>query len=240
MDVGVRRVAAGETIQKGGDRAEALFLVQKGFLYSHDTSRTGRRQIAALHLPGEVAGLNNLQGPVATQSMRAAEDSLLTVIPNPMLADSARMAPELAAELLLLAARENASLARALFVVGRMVARDRMVWLLLTLHDRQTVRPGGADTALWLPLTQTEIGDVLGLTNVSISKILSQLAEEGAIARHGAEVHLLRREALARQIGYIDPPGAAPLPLRIEPVLLPLRVRVARTPTPRLAVTTAV
>ena len=259
MEVRPVRVEAGRELQHKGDRARAVYVVERGCVYAHDTLSHGRRQITTLSWPGEVAGLSNLNGTTSTQSLRVAETAILHPVPNPWTmtgTDECRsLAPELASHLLLLAVRETATMARTLTAVGRLSARDRVLWFLLMVLDRQTAparqecggptpvrapepadaRDGSASGwsavatgTIRLPLTQTEVGDCLGLTNVSVSKTLSQLSEDGAISRQGGRIVIRRIEELRREIGYSPmplPPGPA---LRLAPVLLKLRVPLQR------------
>ena len=53
-----------------------------------------------------------------------------------------------------------------------------------------------------LPFNQSELGDLIGLTNVSVSKYMTQLSTEGFIERKGQRIVLRRRAELQRMIGY--------------------------------------
>ena len=55
-----------------------------------------------------------------------------------------------------------------------------------------------------LRLTQAQIGDLLGLTNVSVSKALVELEGEGSIERARQSVTLVDVPALAERVEFVD------------------------------------
>lgn len=59
-------------------------------------------------------------------------------------------------------------------------------------------------TAYDLPLSQSMIGDAVGLTNVHVSRGLGRLAASGAIARHGHRIDLLDEAGLRRSVDFED------------------------------------
>jgi hypothetical protein len=54
----------------------------------------------------------------------------------------------------------------------------------------------GDGSGFRLPLTQTIIGDTLGLTAIHVNRILKRFKEQGMVARDGQWIELLDRERL--------------------------------------------
>ena len=54
------------------------------------------------------------------------------------------------------------------------------------------------------PLNQTDIGDVVGMTSVHVSRSFTRLEQDGALKRHGAFIQITDNDKLSRLTGYID------------------------------------
>ena len=194
-------------IQHEGDRPECVYLVESGWLYSYGTLAQGQRQLLFLHKAGDMAGFANLNGERAICSLRSLGRCVLHPIPVAAFTSPSFLTPGTATFFLHKSAEMHAILIRSLMAVGRMCARDRLIWLLLMLHDR--ISGANGQDEIELPLNQSEIGDLIGLTNVSVSKTLCQLSTEGFIERRGGRILLRRREEMQRMIGY-EPMGLPP------------------------------
>jgi CRP-like cAMP-binding protein len=85
--------------------------------------------------------------------------------------------------------------------LGSLDAHDRVVDLLLELHERL----GGAglvvETSLDLPLTQETIAQALGLSVVHLNRTVQRLRSEQALTWNGKTVCLTDPRGRARQIG---------------------------------------
>lgn len=194
-------------IQHEGDRPDFVYLVKSGWVYSYGVLADGQRQLLFLHKAGDMAGFAGLGGTHAICSLRSLRECVLYPIPVSAFTSPSFLTPASATFLLHKSAQMQAILIRSLMAVGRMGARDRVVWLLLMLHDRLDGPPGQDE--IEVPLNQSELGDLIGLTNVSVSKIMCQLSTEGFIERKGSRILLRRRADMQRMIGY-EPMGFPP------------------------------
>ena len=187
-------------IQHEGDRPDCVYVVKSGWLYSYSILGDGQRQIMYLHKAGDIAGFVGLSGARAHCSLRSLGDCVVHPIPIAAFDAPSFLTPDISRFFLLKSAEMQAVLMRSLVAVGRLGARERIVWLLLMLHDRMGLTP--ARDTIELPLNQSELGDLIGLTNVSVSKNLCQLSTEGFIERKGSKIVLRRYRDLQRMIGY--------------------------------------
>lgn len=188
-------------IQHEGDRPKAMYLVKSGWVYSYALLADGQRQILYLHQAGDIAGLADFGVERACCSMRSLGDCVVLPIPNAAIATPDFLTPDIVTYFLQKSAQMQSVLMRTLIAVGRMEARHRIVWLILMLHDRLP-HAGVERLIVEIPFNQSEIGDLIGLTNVSVSKILCQLSDEGFIERKGRKVLLRRRSDMQHMIGY--------------------------------------
>ena len=191
-------------IYHAGEKRERLFAVKKGWLYSYVDFADGRRQIVKVHTPGDVIGYPDLAYEKATTSLRAAGECTICPFPKRHVKDVLRGSPRLAALLLTVALRDEVVLIDTLRAMGRMSARERISYFLLDMLARLRVMHGAQLRAYHLPLSQTEIGDVIGLTNVYVSKTLGRLEAAGSIRRQGGQIEILEEAELTRLADFTD------------------------------------
>ena len=112
--------------------------------------------------------------------------------------------PRLTALLFALANRDMACVVDTIRALGRMSARERLAHFLLDLIARLRVTNRSITTTFRLPLTQTEIGDALGLTHTYVSKSMRAMEDDGLIRRAGQSITLFNEEALRTSIDFVD------------------------------------
>jgi CRP/FNR family transcriptional regulator, nitrogen fixation regulation protein len=171
--------------------ADYLYKVVSGAVRSYRVLDDGRRQIGAFHLPGDMFGLE--AGATHASSAEAIADSVVLVIKRSAVIALAERDPEVARQLWTLTAQE----------LGR--AQDHMLLLIRNAHERiasflleMAARAPGADS-VELPMSRQDIADYLGLTIETVSRTLTQLEAEAAIALPTSRRVVLRNlSALSR------------------------------------------
>ena len=184
-----RRVSRGATLYRSGDALESLYAVKSGAFKSVWISRGGEEKVTGLHLPGEVIGLEGINGRLHTYDAIALEDSEVCVIPFARLTQLALRMPELQGQLLRVLSSDISREQGLMLLLGGMTAEQRLVAFLLSL-SRRYERLGYAPTRFHLRMTREDIGSYLGLTVETISRLLSRLQRVGLIAAHHREVEL--------------------------------------------------
>ncbi len=86
--------------------------------------------------------------------------------------------------------------------MGRRPAIDRVVRLLLELFHRKWQRGRADGTRCYLPFTQEQIGDAVGLTNVYVSRVLGRLRSRGVLSLTQGWLHIRDFEAIAGEFDY--------------------------------------
>lgn len=191
---GQRRFADGATILLEGDPADRLFNIVQGTVKIYRLLPDGRRQITGFLMPGDFLGL-----ALATRNPYSAE----AIGPVTLCRFDRRRFehlvddhPQLERRLLTDATAELSAAHEQMLLLGRKTAREKVASFLVTLHAR-VARRGGVPDRLSLPMSRTDIGDYLGLTIETVSRVFSLLRREGVLALHGAsEVEILDRAAL--------------------------------------------
>ena len=193
-----------ELLFREGDHNQDLYIVQDGWLFNFIDAPDGRRQIVNIYHPGDVIGFPDMALRERTTNLFAVEAGSLCPFRKEDMADVYRNHPRLAALMLTIALREETVLIDRLRTFSRSSARARVAYLYLELHARLRVTQGHAGDTLYMPLNQQEIGDAVGLTNVSVSRACKQLEEAGWIRTSSKRVELLNRKALEELCDFHD------------------------------------
>jgi len=162
-----RLYSADEEIYAQGERADRLYRVEFGAVRVYRLLADGRRQISSFHLPGEVFGFE----ADAVHHFFADAIGLtgLRLMPR---ARAGEFTPEIVESALRCLVRTQ----EHLLVVGRQNAVERIAAFLVEIAERQ----GGLEQ-FDLPMSRTDIGDYLGLTIETVSRVFSRLRAQGII-----------------------------------------------------------
>lgn len=159
--------AAGAEIYAQGEKSGSLYQVEFGSVRIYRLLADGRRQISAFHLTGEIFGFE-----ADDTHHFFAEAICATGIRSFRL--SART--DISRELLPLALRSLVRAQEHLLVLGRQNATERVAAFLVDMAERQ-----GGLNQIELPMSRQDIGDYLGLTIETVSRIFSKLKVTGII-----------------------------------------------------------
>lgn len=199
-----RRVLAGHTLVEAGGPIDALFVVQQGWLHSSLRLPSGGRQILRFHYPGDLIGTSSIAWSRAAATLTAVSDCIVSDVPKANLGRLFGSEGRLGGLLYAIAAAENVALSDRLTSIGRMDALQRLATLLLDILARLRVTAGGVVDTIELPLTQTDIGDALGLTKVHVNRTFREMEQRGMISRNGRRVTILDEAGLIEFTGFVD------------------------------------
>lgn len=200
-----RRIRAGDTLlRESNGPVDSLFVVQQGWLHSSTRLQSGGRQILRFHYPGDLIGTSSIAWSRAAATLTAVSDCIVSDISKERLGRVFGMGGRLGGLLYAMAAAENVALSDRLTSIGRMDAIQRLATLLLDIRARLRVTAGGVVDTIELPLTQTDLGDALGLTKVHVNRTFREMEARGMIARNGRRVTILDDKALVAFTGFID------------------------------------
>ena len=196
-----RRIAKGATLYRAGDAFDSLYAVRSGSFKTVGVSRHGDEKVTGLHLPGEVMGLEAINGKRHGYDAIALEDSEVCVIPFAQLSQLSLRVPELQQQLLRILSGDISRDQGLMLLLGGMDAEQRLAAFLLSL-SRRYQKLGYAPARFSVRMTREEIGSYLGLTLETVSRLFSRLQKEGVIAAHQREIELTNVDALREKVGH--------------------------------------
>ena len=195
---------AGQALVVPGESITASKLLLHGFAARVDDMVDGRRQITALHVPGDFVDLQAFVFKTVNHEVVALTDCVACEIPHARLTALDETMPHLT-RLLWLETLVDASIQRTwLTGLGRRDAMERLAHLLCELGLRLDAANVGVRDAYPLPLTQTQLADIVGLTTVHVNRTLMTLRERGLIVWTGATLRILDWDGLVALSGFDD------------------------------------
>lgn len=208
-----RTVGKGENIVQVGDHPTESTVLLTGFAARYNILRNGKRQITALHVPGDFIDLHSFFVKKMDHSVAAVTPCTIGGIPHETLRDISERHPHLARLLGVSLAVDGAIHRHWIVAMGRRSAFEHTAHLLCEIFLRlRTV--GLTDVySFKLPLTQAELADTLGLSAVHVNRVLQDLREKRLITWQG-ETMVIEDWPYLQKIAEFDPTF---LSLQIEP-----------------------
>jgi CRP-like cAMP-binding protein len=166
---------------------ENCYLVMDGWLARSVVLRDSRRQIVDLLLPGDI--IHGVAGVSSQPRELGHVLSLTSACVASLPGDRMRWLYEefchVAYALLAAAAHGGERLARHVLRLGRLGAHERTAHLLLDLLMRLDRVGLARDQSYVLPLTQSELADVLGLSPIHLHRVMRALTRDRLIEIRG-------------------------------------------------------
>jgi CRP/FNR family transcriptional regulator, anaerobic regulatory protein len=196
-----RRVARGAALYRDGDAFEYLYAVRSGAFKTVGVSHHGDEKITGFHLAGELLGLEAISAGRYSYSAVALEDSEVCAIPFAALEKLSLTVPALQHQLFRVLSGDISRDQGLMLLLGSMTAEQRLAAFLLSL-SRRYQRLGFAADRFILRMTRDEIGNYLGLTLETVSRLLSRFQKEGLIGVHQREIELKNVDKLRDLVGH--------------------------------------
>lgn len=183
-----RAVAEQEDLVREGDRPTESLCLLTGFAARYNVLRNGKRQITALHVPGDFVDLHSFLIKTMDHSVMALTPCTVGVVPHEVLYAITETQPHLARLLGVHVAVDAAIHRQWIVCIGRQSAREHAAHFLCEMFLRLQVVGLTEGSSFRLPLTQAELGDTLGLSTVHVNRVVQELRKEGLITWRGDTV----------------------------------------------------
>ncbi len=194
----------GTDLITAGDEPNHGFVVETGWAIRYSLLSDGRRQVLNVLMPGDIFDLQVFIATEADHSVTAITDMTVKIFKADDLLNIFNTSGRLAQALWWAAVQEEAILREQIVRNGRRNAAERIAHFLLELHRRALIADEGTRDGFRLPLTQSLIGDALGLTSIHVNRILKRFRDQGLIARQGQWIELTDRDKLVELCDF-DP-----------------------------------
>ncbi len=194
-----RTYAPGETIFAPTPNPSAVYLLEQGLVRIYRLSETGAEATFGYVSPGEVFGELALFGVPVRESF--AESVIRSTVRKSPRTIFARLLEARPAMVLAVTKQIGDRMRRIESRIEHLVFRDvksRVARILLELAE-DFGRPEGDGTLIEIPLTQGELGTLVGSVRQSVNDALRQFEQAGWIRQFGRQILVVKRDELQRQ-----------------------------------------
>lgn len=185
----------GEYLYRANDHFDAVYAIRSGAVKAVSISDSGEEQVTGFYLPGEVVGMDGLADNHYTNSVIALETASVCEIPFNRLEELSLQIPSLQRHFFQLMSREITQDQQVITLLSKGSAEARIASLLLSISSRNGRRNLSANEFI-LPMSRTDIGNFLGLTIETVSRIFTRLQKNDVISVDKKEISITNMDAL--------------------------------------------
>ncbi len=200
----VRMLEPRTTIVRAGDLLHQSTLLLEGFMSRYIEDRHGLRQLVAVHVPGDFVDLHAFPLRVLDHDVATMTAATIATVRHEELDAIMRELPELGRKLWF-ATLLDAAIHRAwLFRLGRLDAVGRVAHFLCETNARLLSAGLSDGKRFALGITQNDIAEICGLTNVHVNRVMRHLREERLCVFRSSLVDILDPARLVAR-GQFEP-----------------------------------
>jgi len=182
----------GEHVFREGDHFDAIAAVRAGTVKTYVIDRDGREHVLGFHLPGEVIGLDAIDGDHYPCNAVALDTVMLCRFSFPKISVLAQQVPGLQKHLFRLLSRD---IGRAALLAGDWSADQRMAAFLIGLSRRLAAR-GFSPSRFQLTMPRTDIANYLRLAPETVSRVLKRFQQDNLVRVERRDLEIADREGL--------------------------------------------
>jgi CRP/FNR family transcriptional regulator len=185
----------GERLFLGGDSFHSLYVVHSGSVKTVIESKDGEQQITGFYFSGDLIGFDGFENGQHTYSVEALETSSFCEIPFSLFKGIAKKIPALQLQLLRYISREIIREQELMLLLGRMDSKRRLASFLIAI-SLQLQKKGYSTCDIDLSMTRHDIANYLGLAIETVSRLLTQLQNEGTLKVMHRNIIILNQRQL--------------------------------------------
>lgn len=195
-----RSIPSGRTLVEGDAEHPFVYRLVQGWTGRVRTLPDGRNQYILIFLPGDLFAVKSMFVNRHPDSIVTLSDAVVEQIDHRKLREACENDADIAMRCTWQIVEEERRLHSWVVSLGRGSAEERLALLVTELHGRLVVSGTIARDAreFYLPMTQSQLGDYLGLSAVHINRVLKAIRDAGiaTFRNHRMVIHDL--DALGR------------------------------------------
>ncbi len=175
-----RPVQKGDYIYRANSPFQSVYAVRSGTVKLVNITSDGQEQVTGFYLPGEILGMDGIAKNRYTNSAIALETTAVCEIPFSRLEELSIAIPSLQRHFFQIMSNEITQDQQMITLLSKNTAEERVAALLLSISRRNSQRHLSA-TNFILPMSRADIGNYLGLTVETISRVLSRFQKQSIL-----------------------------------------------------------
>ena len=184
-------------LYREGDDFQSVYAVRSGTLKAYKTTDDGREQVTGFYFPGEILGMDGISNNTHASSAKALETAATCEIPFTSLEKLSSHMPSLQRHFFQLMSREITEDQLLITLLSKNSADERVAALMLSISTRYARRKLSA-TQFRLPMSRVDIGNYLGLTVETVSRVFSRMQKLDIMRVDNKEIEILDPQALRK------------------------------------------
>lgn len=184
-------------LYREGDDFQSVYAVRSGTLKAYKTTDDGREQVTGFYFPGEILGMDGISNNTHASSAKALETAATCEIPFTSLEKLSSHMPSLQRHFFQLMSREITEDQLLITLLSNNSADERVAALMLSISTRYARRKLSA-TQFRLPMSRVDIGNYLGLTVETVSRVFSRMQKLDIMRVDNKEIEILDTQALRK------------------------------------------
>lgn len=184
-------------LYREGDDFQSVYAVRSGALKAYKTTDDGREQVTGFYFPGEILGMDGISKNEHASSAKALETAAICEIPFSSLEKLSALMPSLQRHFFQLMSREITEDQQLITLLSKNSADERVAALILSISTRNARRKLSA-TQFRLPMSRVDIGNYLGLTVETVSRVFSRMQKMDLLQVDNKEIEILDSEGLRK------------------------------------------
>ena len=190
-----RPLQKGEHIYREHDKFSSVYAVRSGSIKTYRVTNDGQEQITGFFFPGEIMGMDGIGMGQYANSAKTLETAAICEIPFERLEQLSTEIPNMQRHFFQLMSQEITADQQLITLLSKNNADERIAALLISISARM-VRRKLSGTQFRLPMSRTDIGNFLGLTIETVSRVFSRFKKQDLIEVDGKEITLKNIDAL--------------------------------------------
>lgn len=182
-------------LYREGDQFQSVYAVRSGTMKAYKTTDDGREQVTGFYFPGEILGMDGISNNTHASSAKSLETAAVCEIPFTSLENLSTLMPSLQRHFFQLMSKEIIEDQQLITLLSKNSADERVASLMLSISTRNARRKLSA-THFRLPMSRVDIGNYLGLTVETVSRVFSRMQKLELLSVDNKEIEILDVDGL--------------------------------------------
>jgi CRP/FNR family transcriptional regulator len=188
-----------DKLVSAGQAFHSLYAIRSGSFKTFISDKDGVEQITGFHFPGDIIGFDALKNQVHQSSSQALETAMVCELPYDTLESVSNHYPKLRQQIMKFMSAEIKHDHDLIMLLSKRSAEERLLYFIGQLSQRFDER-GYSAKQFNLSMTRNEIGNYLGLTVETISRLLTRFQKEELIKVDGKLITIINLDGLKQRL----------------------------------------
>ena len=200
----IRRFERGRDLARHGDKPTQCMLLLDGWIGRYKVLDSGKRQIVAIAIPGDMPDLQSIHLPVMDHDLGMLTKGVVAFVPHSAMTATLMAHPGLARAFWRDTLVEGSISREWVLNVAVRSAYARVGHVLCELFFRARAVGLTQGNSFEFPLSQATLGEVAGLSNVHVNRTLMALRADNLIAVERGKFRLIDIERMKQASEFDD------------------------------------